>query len=90
MAASVMRDVAALAGIERLPWDYWGPGRAICATHRVTEEQARAIDGLAAALEPAPNDRRAAEAVVERFPWARPTPTVLSFPEGRRSAEVAL
>jgi len=90
VAASVLRDAAALAGIESLPWDYWGPGRAICATHQVGEEQARAIDSLAAAVEPAPDDRLAAEAVLERFPWARPTPTVLSFPEGRQGAEVAL
>jgi hypothetical protein len=89
VAASVLRDMAALAGIESLPWDYWGIGREICATHQVTEEQADAVDQLAGDLEPAPSDRRAAEALLQRFPWARPTPTVLSFPEGRR-AEVAL
>jgi hypothetical protein len=90
VAASVLRDAAALAGVESLPWDYWGPGRAICATHQVSEEQACAIDGLAAAMDPAPGDRLEAEAVLERFPWARPTPTVLSFPEGRRGVEVTL
>jgi hypothetical protein len=90
VAASVLRDAAALAGIETLPWDYWGPGRAICATHQVSEEQIRAIDGLAAAIDPAPEDRRAAEAVFERFPWARPTPTVLSFPDSHQGLEVAL
>lgn len=90
VAASVIRDMAALAGVESLPWDYWGPGRAICATHQVTEEQARVIDGLAAAMEPAPNGRREAEALMEHFPWARPTPTVLSFPDGYQGAEVAL
>jgi hypothetical protein len=90
VATSVMRDAAALAGIESLPWDYWGPGRAICATHQVTDEQARAIDDLSAVLEPPPDDRRAAEAVLDRFAWARPTPTVLSFPEGRGSVEVEL
>jgi hypothetical protein len=90
VAASVLRDAAALAGIESLPWDYGGPGRAICATHQVSEEQARAIDSLAAAVESAPDGRLAAEAVLERFPWARPTPTVLSFPEGRQGEEVAL
>jgi hypothetical protein len=90
VAASVLRDAAALAGIESLPWDYWGPGRAICTTGQVTDEQAHAIDGLAAAVEPAPDDRRVAEAVFERFPWARPTPTVLSFPDGDRGMEIAL
>jgi hypothetical protein len=89
VAASVMRDMAALAGVESLPWDYWGIGRVICATHEVTEEQASAIDQLATALEPAPKDRRAAEDLLEVFSWARPTSTVLSFPGGRRE-EVAL
>jgi Transglutaminase-like superfamily len=89
-AMSVLRDAAALAGIECLPWDYWGPGREICAAHDVTDEQARDIDALAAALEPAPASRDEAEAVLDRFPWARPTPTILSFPEGRASAEIVL
>jgi hypothetical protein len=90
VAASVMRDVAALARIETLPWDYWGPGRTICATRQITEAQTRAIDELAAAIEPPPDDRHAAKKVMERFDWARPTPTVLSFPQGRASLEVAL
>ena len=47
------------------------------------------IDSLVAAVEPAPDDRVAAETVLERFPWARPTPTVLSFPEGHQGAEMA-
>jgi len=88
-AASVMRDMAALAGVETLPWDYWGIGRVICATHQVTEEQASAIDQLAAALEPAPKHRQAAEELLQVFSWARPTTRVLSFPAGRRE-EVAL
>ena len=90
VAAAVLRDVASLAGIECLPWDYWGPGRSFCAKHDVTEEQAQEIDALAKALDPAPVDRDAAEAVLARFPWARPTPTILSFPEGRDSVEITL
>ena len=34
LAASVVRDMAALAGVES-PWDYWGIGRVICATRQV-------------------------------------------------------
>ena len=90
VAAAVLRDAAALAGIECLPWDYWGPGRSLCATHDITEPQAHGIDALAEALDPAPADRGAAEAVLVRFSWARPTPTVLSFPEGRESSEMTL
>jgi len=90
IAAAVLRDAAALAGIECLPWDYWGPGRSICATREVTEGTAREIDALAAALDPAPASREEAAAVLDRFPWARPTPTILSFPEGRAGAELML
>jgi Transglutaminase-like superfamily len=90
VAAAVLRDAASLAGIECLPWDYWGPGRLFCANHIVTEEQVRDIDALAKALDPAPPHRQAAEELLARFPWARPTPTILSFPEGRQSVEVML
>lgn len=90
VASAVLRDAAALAGTECLPWDYWGPGRQLCAAREVMEEQAREMDALAEALDPAPDTREGAKAVLDRFPWARPTPTVLSFPEGRAGAEVAL
>jgi hypothetical protein len=62
----------------------------ICANRNVTEEQAWDIDVLAKTLDPAPPNREAAERVLARFPWARPTPTILSFPEGRPGAEVEL
>lgn len=89
-AASVLRDAAALAGIETLPWDYWGPARRFTPERGPTEDEARDLDALAAALDPAPADREAAEAVLARFPWARPTPTILSYPMGRSSSEVSL
>jgi hypothetical protein len=78
IGASVIRDAAVLAGIECLPWDYWGLGRAFFDTRKVRPEQAHDIDLLADAIEPAPHDRREAEAVLARFPWARPTPTELA------------
>ena len=90
IGAAVLRDAASLAGVEVLPWDYWGPGRSFCAHHHVTEEQAHNLDALAEALDPAPVNRRAAQELLGRFPWARPTSTILSFPEGRQSAEIAL
>lgn len=90
VAASVLRDAASLAGIECLPWDFWGPGRAFRASHDVSEAQARDIDALANALDPAPPDRQAAERLLARFPWARPTPSILSVPEGRQSVEIKL
>lgn len=72
IASSVIRDAAALAGIECLPWDDWGPAIAFRATRGVTPEQAHDIDALAQALDPAPPDRNAAQAVLAKFPWAAP------------------
>lgn len=72
IASAVLRDAAALAGIEALPWDYWGPSNLFRDTRTVTPDQARDIDALAEAIEPAPRDRREAEAVLARFPWAAP------------------
>lgn len=90
VASAVLRDAAALAGIETLPWDYWGPGRAFRETRQVSSDQARDIDALAAALDPAPTGREEAEALLVRFPWARPTPTVWSLPEGRATEHVTI
>jgi Transglutaminase-like superfamily len=78
VASAVLRDAAALAGIECLPWDYWGPGLRFLETRTVGDEDAALIDALAEALEPAPESREAAAAILERFPWARPTDTVTS------------
>ena len=73
VAAAVLRDAAALAGIECLPWDYWGPARQFLETRSVTEDEAHDIDAIAEALDPAPTTRSAAAIILEQFPWARPT-----------------
>jgi hypothetical protein len=78
VASAVLRDAAALAGIECLPWDYWGPGKDFLRTGEVAEDEARQIDALSEALDPAPASRDGASAILERFPWARPTETVSS------------
>lgn len=78
VAAAVLRDAAALARIECLPWDYWGLGRHFLETREVSEPEAGQIDALAAALDPAPENRDGAEGVLDRFPWARPGETVTS------------
>ncbi|MEH2513589.1 hypothetical protein V1291_004943 [Nitrobacteraceae bacterium AZCC 1564] len=72
IASSVIRDAATLAGVECLPWDNWGPTIAFRDTRGVTAERARDIDALAQALDPAPPDRHAAQAVLAQFPWAAP------------------
>jgi hypothetical protein len=68
-----------LAGIECLPWDYWGPARRFAKTRAVDDDDARLIDALAEATDPAPNDREQSAAILDCFPWARPTETVRSF-----------
>jgi hypothetical protein len=78
VASAILRDAAALAGIEGLPWDYWGLARRFLETRDVTEDEARQIDALAEALDPAPATRDDATAILDQFPWARPTETVSS------------
>lgn len=78
VASAVLRDAAALAGIEALPWDYWGPGRDFLRSRDVSEEGAKQIDALAQALDPAPENRDAALRLLEEFPWARPGDIVTS------------
>jgi hypothetical protein len=82
IAGSVIRDANALAGIEALPWDFWGAGLAFHATRAVTAAQAARIDLLAAALEPAPPDRDAAGRLLAGFAWACPSPAERAVLEG--------
>jgi hypothetical protein len=78
VASAVLRDAAALAGTECLPWDYWGPGRRFLETRTVEESDARLIDALAEAIDPAPGDREEAAAILDRFPWAHPPKNITS------------
>lgn len=87
IAPSVLRDAAALAGIEALPWDVWGPGVSFRDTREVTEESAVDIDVLADAIEPASSNRRDAERVLARFPWASPSAVEVRYLEGRDSSD---
>jgi hypothetical protein len=81
IASSVIRDAAALAGTECLPWDNWGPTIAFRETRSVTDEQARNIDALAQALDPAaPPDRHAAQTLLAQFPWALPPQDAFDAP----------
>jgi hypothetical protein len=84
VASAVLHDAAALAGIETVPGDAWGPALAFGNARQVTEDQARDIDALSETLDPAPMTRAEAAAVLDRFPWARPTPTISNFISGRR------
>jgi hypothetical protein len=84
VASAVLHDAAALAGIETVPGDAWGPALAFGRVRQVTEDQARNIDVLSEALDPAPMIRAEAGAVLDRFPWAKPTSTISNFISGRR------
>jgi hypothetical protein len=64
--------------IPRREASYWWPGRDFLRTREVAEDKARQIDALSEALDPAPVSRDEAGAILERFPWARPTETVSS------------
>jgi hypothetical protein len=75
IAAAVVRDAAAVAGVEPLPWDYWGPAAAARSNKVVPPDLADEIDALAECLEPAPRDRRQARRLLQRFDWARPPET---------------
>jgi Transglutaminase-like superfamily len=90
VARSMLQDAAALAGIETLPWDNWGPALQFGATRRLTEQQMSDFDALAVALDPAPMTRAEAENVLARFPWARPTPVIVSFPSHHDRREIVL
>lgn len=74
IASSVLRDAASLAGTECLPWDDWGPAVRFREDRQVAPDEAREIDALAEALDPAPDDRQGALAVLARCPWAAPPP----------------
>jgi Transglutaminase-like superfamily len=88
-AGSLLRDLAALAMEEMMPWDYWGPARDFRPGAPVPAGWLAALDSLADVLTPAPANYDDAQQVVAGHPWAALTPTILSFPEGR-PIEVAL
>ncbi|TFV42533.1 transglutaminase domain-containing protein [Bradyrhizobium frederickii] len=90
VARSMLQDAAALAGIETLPWDNWGPALRFGATRQLTEEQTKDFDALAVTLNPPPITRAEAENVLTRFPWAKPTPVVVSFPSHHDRREIVL
>ena len=81
VAGSLLRDLAALAGEEMMPWDYWGPARDFGARRPIPPEWMDRLDDLAndlvVPLDPDPL------ALLAKYPWAALTPTVLSFPEGK-------
>lgn len=82
VAASLLRDLAALAVDEMLPWDYWGAARTFGPQTGVPLEWTDRLDQLAEALTAEPQTLEEAKALLRAFPWAAPTPRVLSYPDG--------
>jgi len=89
VAGSLLRDLAALAKEEMMPWDSWGPARDFRPDKPVPPEWLSPLDSLAAALAREPATYDDVCAVLAAHPWAALTGTVLSFPEGK-PVEVAL
>ncbi|HXO03111.1 MAG TPA: transglutaminase domain-containing protein [Stellaceae bacterium] len=88
-AGTLLRDLAALAMKEMMPWDFWGPSRDFRPGAPVSPEWLGPLDSLAGALAREPAGHDDAQAILVAHPWAALTPTVLSFPEGQ-PVEVAL
>jgi hypothetical protein len=82
-AGSLLRDLAVLAREEAvLPWDYWGPARALGPGSELPLEWLPRLDTLAEALAAEPDGLAEAEALRQANPWAEPPRMVLSYPHG--------
>jgi hypothetical protein len=88
-AGSLLRDLAALATEEMMPWDHWGPACEFRPGVPVPPAWLGRLDDLAADLAPAPARYDEVQAILAAHPWAALTLTILSFPEGK-PVEVAL
>lgn len=85
VAGSLLRDLAALAMEEMMPWDYWGPARNFRPDKSPTPKWLDRLDSLADDLA----NEHPLESILAAHPWAALTPLVLSFPMGQ-PVEVAL
>lgn len=81
-ASNVLKDVATLAAIEPLPWDYWGPARDFSRDQAVSEQAQAQLEQMARCFVPAPASLQEASSILDGFQWAKPTETVLSFVDG--------
>jgi transglutaminase-like putative cysteine protease len=81
VAQSVLRDAAALARVELLPWETWTIGRRFGPREAVPDDCLASFDRVAAALAGAPDAETVARAGREN-PWLAMTPTILSFGTG--------
>ncbi|WPZ36104.1 transglutaminase domain-containing protein [Thalassobaculum sp. OXR-137] len=89
-AGSLLRDAAAVAGLELLPWDSWGPAAQAVRDRHVAEENLAWFDSVAAAFAHPPSTRAAAYALLSGFPGALPGATVLSVVDDRLAEQPVL
>ena len=80
-AANILKDVAALCGIEPLPSDYWGVGEEFSRNKAVSVKAYEELDCLARAFADTPRTPREARALVAQFPWANPLDAKVSSDE---------
>jgi hypothetical protein len=88
-AGSLLRDLAALAMEETMPWDYWGPARDFRPGAAIPPDWLGRVDGLADDLAHAPAGYDGVQAILAAHRWAALTPAILSFPGGK-PVEVSL
>ncbi len=89
VAGSLLRDLAALAMEEMMPWDYWGPAREFRPGSEIPPDWLDRLDSLADALAREPAGYDDVRSIIAAHPWTALTPTVLSFPQGQ-PVEVSL
>lgn len=89
-AGSLLRDAAALAGIELLPWDSWGPAARAVRERSVADADLPWFDSIAAAFTHPPSTRAAAYALLSGFPDALPGDTVLSVMDDKLTDQAVL
>lgn len=89
-AGSLLRDAAALAGIELLPWDSWGPAAEAVRRRTVAETDLAWFDSVAGAFAHPPSTRAAAYALLSGFPGALPGRTVLSVVDDKLAEQPVL
>ena len=83
VAASLLRDLAALKMEEMMPWDYWGPARNFRPGAEISPEWFAPLDHLADALARLDAGCEDAGSILAEHPWAALESSVLSFPHGK-------
>jgi hypothetical protein len=82
-AGCLFNDLAALTMEEMMVWDYWGPAREFRPGEPVPPDRLGPLDSLAADLAREPATYDEVRAILAAHPWAKLTPAILSYPDGK-------